>query len=114
MTKLLTITLSAATLGLCVATSSYAERATYIYPSEYQAARAKCDALKATEQARCIVNIRPTPSADGTTTADTGSGAAVKNGMERDEEQALKECEQLSGDEKQSCIESAKQRKGRM
>ena len=114
MSKLLRKTILAATCGLSFGAAAYAaDSSTYRYPAEYQAARAKCDGLTATEQARCIVNIRPTPAANGASAADSGANI-VKDGAERDEVQALKECEPMTGDDRQRCVEKAKERNGRM
>lgn len=114
MSNLLRKIILATTCGVSFGAAAYAADSwTYRYPAEYQAARAKCDRLAATEQAKCIVNIRPTPGADGATAADS-SANIVKDGTERDEVEALKACEPMTGEDKQRCVEKAKEHNGRM
>ena len=106
MSNLLSKSVLAAALGLSFGLASHAAE-TYNYPAQYQAAREKCDSLRDSDLARCIVNIRPTPSA-ATAAADTGAKESA------DEEQALKQCEQMSGDSKQHCMDMIKEHKGKM
>jgi hypothetical protein len=84
----------------------------------YKAAMKKCGNLPEVEQAKCIVNIRPTESSSaGGPVSPTSDTSAVKDGLaQKDAEYAaaLRECEAVSAPERQRCIDNAKDHLGRM
>ena len=74
-----------------------------------------CRKLTATEQARCIVNVRPTAVGDKVGMAPEGTpGKDGTVGTEEEYAAALKECESASAADKDRCISAAKERFGRM
>jgi hypothetical protein len=108
-----------AALGIGVCTPLYADyqTTTPFYPG-YKAALSRCDSLPDTEQARCIVNIRPTEPVGTRPPAVANSEPnTVKSGANRDDEyaEAFKECQAVTDvAERQRCIENAKDHLGRM
>ena len=122
MSKLLNVALAAA-LGFAVSTPLYAAEASHSYRSatwtdaEVQAALDKCNHLTETPQARCIVNIRPTPAADKVAMTSDSSPDQVKDGtplVEAEYAAAVKECESVDAPGKDRCINAAKEHFGRM
>jgi hypothetical protein len=127
MSKLRNVALAAA-LGFAVSAPLYAAetsqgsqtnyRTTAMSDSEVRAAMAKCDTLTATPQARCIVNIRRTPTGDKIAMAPGSSTEGnVKDGAgitEAEYEAAVKECESADAASKDRCINTAKEHFGRM
>ena len=110
-----------AALGVGICAPLYADYPTTapVYPG-YQAALHRCDSLiDADEQARCIVNIRPTVPG-GTRAPDVANSEpnAVKDGnANKDAEYAaaFRECQAvIDAAERQRCIENAKDHLGRM
>ena len=93
-------------------------RTTAMSDSEVRVAMAKCDKLTATPQARCIANIRPTPSGDKLAMAPGSSTEGnVKDGAgitEAEYEAAVKECESVDAASKDRCVNTAKEHFGRM
>jgi hypothetical protein len=118
-------TILTAALGIAAAAPLYAADAPTNAPTArttqpydgYKTAMKKCRNLPETEQAKCIVNIKPTESS-GTGPASTGSEAStVKDGSaQKDAEYAaaLRECEAVSAVDRQRCIDNAKEHFGRM
>ncbi len=87
--------------------------------TQIHAAMEKCKDLTATARAKCIVNIRPTPAQDNVamTPGSAPERDAVKEGAgqtDAEYEAALKACESASPDDKERCVNSAKERFGRM
>ena len=132
MSKLVKVALAAA-LGFAVSVPVYAadtssnSQTTAWSDSQVRAAMDKCESLNltGTAEAKCIVNIRRTPAGDGTAmTPGSNYPAAsavetnvVKDGTARAEEEyaaALKECEAVKTDDKDRCVNVAKERFGRM
>jgi hypothetical protein len=79
----------------------------------------QCKNLEATARAQCIVNIRPTPARESVAAtpgsppkADTVQDRAGQTDAEY--AAALKECESLNAADKERCVNSAKERFGRM
>ena len=130
--KLLNVALAAA-LGLASSALSYAAdterpaqgtRTAAWSDADVRAALATCDKLTGSERSKCIVNIRPTEAktpvamapAEPTTpySADPNS---VKDGnavTDAEYSAAVKECESVSGTDKDRCIDTAKEHFGRM
>ncbi len=123
MSKLLKATLAAA-LGFAVSAPLYAadpqNQTTAWSDAEVRSAMDKCNNLTATAKAKCIVNIRRTPAGDKSAmTSGTGSEEAnvVKDGNARAEEEyaaAVKQCESANASDKDRCINTAKEKFGRM
>jgi hypothetical protein len=120
--KLLNAVLAAA-LGAGVSGFSYAadtpqplQPARSAALSEAEASAMKeCRKLTATEQARCIVNVRPTSAGDKVGMASQGTTAKDgTDGTDADYAAALKECEAANVADKDRCINAAKERFGRM
>ena len=116
-------TILTAALGLSISAPLYAADSPTNAPSNqttprddnYKAAMKKCDSLPQTEQAKCIVNIRPTDaSRSGSAVASSTDTNTVKAGAERDADYAaaVKECEGAA--DRQRCIDNAKDHFGRM
>jgi hypothetical protein len=100
--------------------------------ADVTAALSTCDSWTGTEQAKCVVNIRPTiamaraepayPStAQGTPAREYGptsaNGNTVKDGTpitEAEYAAAVKDCESASAGDKDRCINTAKEHFGRM
>lgn len=125
MSRLLTV-IVAAGLGLGLAVPLYAAdsqtgtsaaRTTPPYDG-YKAAIKKCDNLPEPEQAKCIVNIRPTgASGTGQSDASSADASTVKDGSSQKDSEyaaAMRECEAVSTADKQRCIDNAKEHFGRM
>lgn len=109
-----------AALGIGVCAPLYADYQTPLAYPGYQAALSRCDSLiDPDEQARCIVNIRPTVPG-GTRASGVGNSEpnAVKDGnANKDAEYAaaFRECQAvIDAAERQRCIENAKDHLGRM
>lgn len=127
MSKLLNIALAAA-LGFAVSAPLYAAdtaqtsnqtRSTAWSDQQIHAARDKCKNLTAGDQARCIVNIRPTPAGDkvAMTPGSAVEANTVKDGTGQTEAEyaaAVKECEAANVADKDRCINAAKEHFGRM
>ena len=128
MSKLLNVALAAA-LGFAVSAPLYAAetsqgsqtqyRTKAMSDSEVRAAMVKCNKLTATPQARCIVNIRPTPAGEKVAMSSSSAteGNTVKDGAgitEAEYEAAVKECESADAASKDGCINIAKEHFGRM
>jgi hypothetical protein len=125
MARLLTVILAAG-LGLGVAVPLYADDSQTSAPAArttqpyigYQVAMKKCSNLPETEQAKCIVNIRPTaPSGMSSSGPSSADASAVKDGSsEKDAEYAaaVRECQAVGAADKQRCIDNAKEHFGRM
>jgi len=127
MSKLHNVALAAA-LGFAVSAPLYAAetsqgsqtnyRTTAMSDSDIRVAMAKCDKLTATPQARCIANIRPTPSGDKIAMVPGASMEGnVKDGATitaAEYEAAVKECESVDAASKDRCINTAKEHFGRM
>ena len=122
MSKLLNVALAAA-LGFAVSAPLYAAdtsqtsqttRSTAWSDAEVRAAMDKCNNLIGTAQAKCIVNIRPTPAM---TPGSSAEGSTVKDRTALTEAEyaaALKECESANAADKDRCINTAKEHFGRM
>jgi hypothetical protein len=100
--------------------------------ADVTAALNACDSWTGTEQAKCVVNIRPTiamaraePAYPSTAQAPTreyngptsANGNTVKDGTpitEAEYAAAVKDCESASGGDKDRCIHTAKEHFGRM
>ena len=112
------ILLAALGVGICAPLYADYQTTTPVYPG-HQAALSRCDSLSETEQARCIVNIRPTdPGGTRTPAAAYSEPSTVKSGnANRDAEYAaaFKECQAVTdAAEQQRCIDNAKDHLGRM
>ena len=98
-------------------TSAPIARTTQPYDG-YRVAMKKCNNLPETEQAKCIVNIRPTESSGaGPSTASSSDANTAKDGSaQKDAEYAaaVKECEAVSAADRQRCIDNAKEHFGRV
>ena len=86
--------------------------------AEIYAARDKCKNLTGSAQAKCIVNMRPTPAEDtvATTPEPSGDGNTVKDGSGQTEAEyaaAVKECESANAADQDRCIKAAKEHFGR-
>ena len=127
MTKLLNMALAAA-LGFAVSAPVYAvdsyrstqaQQTTAMSDADFNAAMSKCNNLTGTAHAKCIVNIRPTP-AGSKTAMNSGSSSdrnTVKDGnaaANADYLAAVKECERVTGADKDRCIKTADEQFGRM
>ena len=136
MWKLLNVALAAA-LGFAVNVPSYAadkpqtsqtSRSTAWSDAEIRTAMDKCNNLNltGTPEAKCIVNIRPTPgdkvamtpysSAAGNTVKNAESNT-VKDGtaiVEAEYAAAVKTCESVNAADMDGCINTAKEHFGRM
>ena len=127
MSRFLNVVLAAA-LGFAVSAPLYAadtsqasqtKRSVAMSDAELRAAMSKCNSLPGNAQAKCIVNIRPTPAGDKVAMTP-GSGSeenTVKDGTARAEAEylaAVKECESASGGDKDRCVNTAKEHFGRM
>src|SRR4051812_23709613 len=119
--KLLNAVLAAA-FGLSVSAFSYAADTQQALPAKRSAisseaeasAMKECRKLTATEQARCIVNVRPI--AGGGKVGMTPEATTAKDGItgtDADYAAALKECESVNVADKDRCISVAKERFGR-
>jgi len=113
----------AAALGMSVSAFSHAADTPQLPPAKRSAisseaeatAMKECRKLASTEQARCIVNVRPT--AAGGKTGMTPEATTAKDGTagtDADYAAALKECESASVADKDRCINAAKERFGRI
>jgi len=85
----------------------------------YKVAMKKCNNLPQAEQAKCIVNIRPTESsvANPAMAAGSDGNVTVKDGSaQKDAEYAaaVRECESVAAAEKERCVENAREHFGRM
>jgi hypothetical protein len=105
-------------LGIGVSTPLFAVegQSTQPYPGDYQAALRRCDNPPEAEQAKRIVNIRPTEPA--ATSSARGEVNAVTDGQaNRDAEHAAaeRECQAvIDSSERQRCVENAKEHFGRI
>ena len=118
--KLLTAVL-AAVLGVSVGAFSYAadtseasraNRSAALSDAEASAMQA-CRKLIATEQARCIVNVRPTSAGDNGGMAPEATTSKDRNdGTDADYAVALKECDAADVADRDRCISAVKVRFG--
>ena len=124
ISRLLTVILAAG-LGLGLAVPLYAADSQTSVPAArttpydgYQVAMKKCSNLPETEQAKCIVNIRPTsPSGMSSSDPSSADASAVKDGSSQKDAEyaaAVRECEAVVAADKQRCIDNAKEHFGRM
>ena len=127
MSKLLNVALAAA-LGFGVSASLYAadtsqssqtKQSTSLSDAEVRAAMDKCNNLTGTPQAKCITNIRRTPTGDkvANNASSPAEGGAVKDGtaqMEAEYAAAAKECEAAYDADMDRCVSTAKEHFGRM
>ena len=124
MSRLLRITLATA-LGFVVSTPLYAQsQSAALSDADARTALSTCDSLAGTQQARCIVNIRPTAalavaqtSPEGNTVNHAADGTTVKDGTALTEAEyaaAVKECESAEPASKDRCVTTAKEHFGRM
>jgi hypothetical protein len=129
MSKLTRVALAAA-LGFAVSAPVYAadtssNSSTAWSDSQVRAAMDKCESLNltGTAEAKCIVNIRRTPAGNNVSGSNYPSDSAlvetnvVRDGTARAEDEyaaALKECEAVKSDDRDRCVNIAKERFGRM
>ena len=127
MSKLLNAAFATA-LGFALTAPSYAADASQSSQTTRSAAWSdtqihdameQCKNLTATARAQCIVNIRPTPASENVAArpasapgADTAKDRAAQTDAEY--AAALKECESMNAADKERCVNSAKERFGRM
>jgi len=123
MTSKLLNAVVAAALGMSASAFSYAADTPQSPPAKRSAisseaeasAMKECRKLTATEQARCIVNVRPIAAKDKVgMTPEAATAKDGTTGTEADYAAALKECESASVADKDRCINAAKERFGRM
>jgi hypothetical protein len=126
MSKLLNAALAAA-LGFVVSAPVYAADTSQTsqakrspgWTDAERAAMDKCHGLTATPEAKCIVNVRPTPAEDkvAMTPGSSAEGGTVKDGSAATEAEyaaAVKECESANAADKDRCVNTAKEHFGRM
>ena len=113
------ILLAALGIGVCAPLYADYQATAPVYPG-YQAALSRCDSLiDPDEQARCIVNIRPTvPGSPRVPAVADSEPNTIKDGnANKDAEYAaaFRECQAvIDTAERQRCIENAKDHLGRM
>ncbi len=122
MSKLLHAIIGAS-LGFAAAAPLYAAdtgRTTEAWSdSQVRTAMDKCKGLKATEQAKCIVNIRPAGGGGSSLAvgvADSSDARTVKAGNYTEEEYtaAIKQCDSPKTTDRERCIAEVKDHYGRM
>ena len=127
MSKLLNAAFATA-LGFALTAPSYAADASQSSQTTRSAAWSdtqihdameQCKNLTATARAQCIVNIRATPARESVpaTPGSAPTADTVKDRAgQRDAEYAaaLKECESMNAADKERCVNSARERFGRM
>jgi len=75
----------------------------------------ECRKLTATEQARCIVNVRPTSAGDKAGMTPEATTSKDRNdGTDADYAVALKECDAADVADRDRCISAVKARFGRI
>ena len=111
-----------ASLGFAISAPSYAAdapRTEAWSDSQVRAAMDKCNSMPAADQAKCIVNIRPSGgggSSQAVGVADASSAKTVKSDRYTEEEYmaAVKQCEGPKVKDKERCMADAKDHFGRM
>lgn len=121
MSKLLKVLLGAS-LGFAVSAPLYAAEAARTETwsdAQVRSAMDKCYSMPAADQAKCIVNIRPSGgggSSQAVGVADASSARTVKSDRYTEEEYmaAVKQCEGPKVKDKERCMADVKDHFGRM